>query len=130
LIIILTLSWSGIYISFIRSWSVYRWDWLCYIIIRYCVYILPLISMCNMILALDYWNKDLHIDPDYIDWVLMILLTLDIGYRDDRDVILIEDVALFNQDLDYSWINLLFKDVSFFVHDLNIYCFSRSRVYQ
>jgi len=30
----------------------------------------------------------------------MLLSTLDIGYRDDRDVILIEDIALLNHDLD------------------------------
>jgi len=60
----------------------------------------------------------------------MILSTLDIRYRDDRDVILIEDVALLNHDLDYSWINLVFEDVSFFNCDLGIYFFSRSRGYQ
>jgi len=60
----------------------------------------------------------------------MILSTLDIGYRDDRGVILIEDVALLNHNLDYSWINLVFEDVSFFICDLGIYCFSRSRGYQ
>jgi len=56
----------------------------------------------------------------------MILLTLDIRYRDDQDVILIEDVAFLSHDLDYSWINLVFEDVLFFIRDLGIYCFSRS----
>ena len=39
----------------------------------------------------------------------MILSTLDIKCRDDRDVMLIEDVALPSYDLDYSWINLILR---------------------
>ena len=39
----------------------------------------------------------------------MILSTLDIGYRDDRDVILIEDVVLFSHDLNYGWICLILR---------------------
>jgi len=38
----------------------------------------------------------------------MILSMLDIRCRDDRDVMLIEDVAL-SYDLDYSWINLVLR---------------------
>jgi len=59
----------------------------------------------------------------------MILMTFDIRYRDDRDVILIENVALLSHHLDYSWINLVLRMFSFFICDLGIYCFSWSRGY-
>ena len=39
----------------------------------------------------------------------MILSMLDIRCGDDRDVMLIEDVALLSYDLDYSWINLVLR---------------------
>ena len=39
----------------------------------------------------------------------MILSMLDIRCRDDRDAMLIENVALLNYDLDYSWINLVLR---------------------
>jgi len=39
----------------------------------------------------------------------MILSTLDIRCRDDRDVMLIQDVALLSNNLDYSWINLVLR---------------------
>ena len=39
----------------------------------------------------------------------MTLVTLDVRCKDDRDVILIRDVALLNCDLDYSWINLILR---------------------
>ena len=63
--------------------------------------------MCNMILVLDYWNKNFLIYPDYINWVLMISLILDTRCRDDRYVILIEDVALHSYYLDYSWVTMV-----------------------
>ena len=40
--------------------------------------------------------------PDYINWVLMILSTLDTRCRDDLDFILIEIVIIFSYDLDHD----------------------------
>jgi len=47
--------------------------------------------------------------PDYINWVLMILLMLNTRCRDDLDFMWIENVTLLSYDLDYSWISLILR---------------------
>jgi len=45
----------------------------------------------------------------------MTLLTLDIICRDDRDVMLIEDVALLSYDFNYGWISLILRIFHFYL---------------
>ena len=46
---------------------------------------------------------------DYTARVFMTLLALVIRCKDDRDVMLIGDVALLNCDHYYSWMNLILR---------------------